>query len=150
MKNIYLNTGTINEVFNLFKDIVNASKPFFKTGERINSLKEFNGGEIAPGTQVTSKEELAEYVRNVSSTVWHPVGTCKMGIDEMAVVDPELRVYGIEKLRVADASIMPTITTGNTNAASIMIGEKAADMILKMFSQGEKNNADHTRVEYQS
>ncbi len=113
-------------------------------------MKHFNDGEIAPGVQVTSKEELADYVRNVSSTVWHPVGTCKMGIDEMAVVDPELRVYGIEKLRVADASIMPTITAGNTNAASIMIGEKAADMILKTFPQGEKNNADRTRVEYQS
>jgi len=96
-----------------------------------NAMKPFNGGEIAPGNQVRSKSELAEYVRNVSSTVWHPVGTCKMGIDEMAVVDPELKVHGIAGLRVADASIMPTITSGNTNAATIMIGEKIAELILQ-------------------
>ena len=61
---------------------------------------------------------------------YHPVGTCKMGIDDLTVVDPELRVHGIANLRVADASIMPTITTGNTNAPSMMIGERAAELIL--------------------
>jgi choline dehydrogenase len=61
--------------------------------------------------------------------MWHPVGTCKMGTDPMAVVDTELRVYGVEGLRVVDASIVPTITTGNTDAPTIMIGEKAADLI---------------------
>jgi len=94
------------------------------------AMARFNGGELAPGEQVKSKEALEDYVRSVSSTVWHPVGTCKMGIDNMAVVNPELKVYGIEGLRVADASIMPTITSGNTNAATIMIGEKLADLIL--------------------
>nr|WP_242050717.1 GMC oxidoreductase [Oculatella sp. FACHB-28] len=90
---------------------------------------EFRGVEIAPGAEVQSDEALEAYIRNNGSTVWHPVGTCKMGIDPMAVVDPELRVYGVEGLRVVDASIMPTITSGNTNAPTIMIGEKAADFI---------------------
>lgn len=90
---------------------------------------EFRGEEVAPGATVTSDEALQAYVRNVVSTVWHPVGTCKMGTDPMAVVDAQLRVQGVEGLRVADASIMPTITTGNTNAPTIMIGEKAADLV---------------------
>lgn len=78
---------------------------------------------------ITSDEQLLEDIRSRADTVYHPVGTCKMGTDEMAVVDPQLRVHGIEGLRVADASIMPTLIGGNTNAPSIMIGEKAADMI---------------------
>jgi choline dehydrogenase len=90
---------------------------------------EFRGQEIAPGAEVQSDKALEAYIRNNCSTVWHPVGTCKMGIDPMAVVDPELRVHGVEGLRVVDASVMPTITTGNTNAPTIMIGEKAADLI---------------------
>jgi choline dehydrogenase len=69
-------------------------------------------------------------VRNAAETTYHPVGTCKMGSDPMAVVDAQLRVHGITGLRIADASIMPTLTSGNTNAPSIMIGEKAADMLL--------------------
>jgi choline dehydrogenase len=68
-------------------------------------------------------------VRDNASTVWHPVGTCRMGSDRDAVVDRRLRVHGVDRLRVADASIMPTITCGNTNAATIMIGEKAAELI---------------------
>ncbi|MEG4115756.1 MULTISPECIES: GMC family oxidoreductase N-terminal domain-containing protein [unclassified Microcoleus] len=92
-------------------------------------FNEFRGEEVAPGVDVTSDEALQAYVRNVADTVWHPVGTCKMGTDPMAVVDPELRVHGVDKLRVVDASIMPSITTGNTNAPTIMIGEKAADLI---------------------
>jgi choline dehydrogenase len=90
---------------------------------------EFRGAEIAPGAEIQSDEALVAYIRNTASTTWHPVGTCKMGTDSMAVVDPELRVHGVERLRVVDASIMPTITTGNTNAPTIMIGEKAADLI---------------------
>jgi choline dehydrogenase len=78
----------------------------------------------------SSDEELILHIKTLLETVYHPVGTCKMGTDEMAVVDNELRVKGIEGLRVADASIMPRIIAGNTNAACIMIGEKAADMIL--------------------
>lgn len=93
----------------------------------------FSNGEVAPGTS-KSESELREYIRTHASTIWHPVGTCKMGRDAEAVVDPQLRVYGVEGLRVADASIMPTITSGNTNAACIAIGEKVADMILAASS----------------
>ncbi|NCR15930.1 MAG: choline dehydrogenase [Microcystis aeruginosa LL13-03] len=95
-----------------------------------STFNEFRGRELAPGSSVTSHSDLTEYIRQVSSTVWHPVGTCKMGRDRYAVVNPQLQVYGVEGLRVADASIMPTITSGNTNAPTIMIGEKAADMII--------------------
>jgi choline dehydrogenase len=93
-------------------------------------LKEMTGQEIAPGAQIQSDADLLEWVRNTAETTYHPVGTCKMGQDAMAVVDPELRVHGIEGLRVADASIMPTLTSGNTNAPCIMIGEKCAEMVL--------------------
>jgi choline dehydrogenase len=89
------------------------------------------GTEIAPGVDTRSDRELEDFVRRASSTTWHPAGTCKMGIDEPAVVDPELRVRGIDGLRVADASIMPTLVGGNTNAPTIMIAEKAADLILR-------------------
>jgi choline dehydrogenase len=94
-----------------------------------SAFDEFRGEEIAPGADKQSDAALVAYVREACDTVYHPVGTCKMGTDPMAVVDPELRVHGVEGLRVVDASIMPTITTGNTNAPTIMIGEKAADLI---------------------
>ncbi|MBW4593000.1 MAG: hypothetical protein KME46_08760 [Brasilonema angustatum HA4187-MV1] len=94
-----------------------------------SAFDEFRGEEVAPGADVTSDEALVAYIRETCNTMYHPVGTCKMGIDPMAVVDPELRVYGVEGLRVVDASIMPTLTTGNTNAPTIMISEKAADLI---------------------
>jgi choline dehydrogenase len=87
------------------------------------------GREVMPGPDVQSKVELERYLRHTASTLWHPVGTCKMGQDSLAVIDAQLRVHGIEALRVADASIMPAITSGNTNAPTIMIGEKAADLI---------------------
>lgn len=81
------------------------------------------------GARGMSDEQLMHSIRNRADTIYHPVGTCKMGVDEMAVVDPQLRVRGIEGLRVADASIMPKLIGGNTNAAAIMIGEKAADLV---------------------
>ena len=80
--------------------------------------------EIAPGPGADSDDEILDWVRSAAETTYHPVGTCKMGSDPMAVVDARLRVHGIEGLRIADASIMPTLTSGNTNAPSIMIGEK--------------------------
>jgi choline dehydrogenase len=86
--------------------------------------------EILPGPSVQSDAELLDYVYRTAETTYHPAGTCKMGSDEMAVVDDALRVRGIEGLRIADASIMPTVISGNTNAGCIMIGEKCADMVL--------------------
>lgn len=80
--------------------------------------------------KVQTDEDIRQILRDRSDTVYHPVGSCKMGVDEMAVVDPQLRVYGIQNLRVVDASIMPTVVNGNTNAPVIMIAEKAVDMIL--------------------
>ena len=85
--------------------------------------------EIAPGVAVQSDDEVDAFMRQKGTTIFHPVGTCKMGSDPAAVVDARLRVHGIEGLRVADGSIMPTLVSGNTNAPIIMIGEKAADMI---------------------
>jgi choline dehydrogenase len=82
------------------------------------------------GVDRTTDDEILDWVRNAAETTYHPVGTCKMGSDPAAVVDSQLRVHGITGLRIADASIMPTLTSGNTNAPSIMIGEKAADMLL--------------------
>lgn len=82
----------------------------------------------------TTDEEWEQHIRSRADTVYHPAGSCKMGVDDMAVVDPELRVHGVEGLRVADASIMPTVVSGNTNAPSIMIGEKCADMIKATYA----------------
>jgi choline dehydrogenase len=87
--------------------------------------------EIAPGKDRITDAEILDWVKSAAETTYHPVGTCRMGSDAMAVVDVRLRVHGIEGLRVADASIMPTLTSGNTNAPAIMIGEKAADMVLQ-------------------
>jgi choline dehydrogenase len=86
--------------------------------------------EAAPGAARTTDDEILDWIKKAAETTYHPVGTCKMGSDPMAVVDSQLRVHGIAGLRVADASIMPTLTSGNTNAPSMMIGEKAADMVL--------------------
>ena len=94
------------------------------------AMDDHRGEELTPGMEYQSEEALAQSVRENASHVYHPVGTCKMGHDNLAVVDDELKVHGIESLRVVDASVMPTIVTANTNAATIMIAEKAAGMIL--------------------
>ncbi|MGE5268127.1 MAG: GMC oxidoreductase, partial [Thiohalocapsa sp.] len=93
------------------------------------AIARYSVAETVPGPAVASEQQFAEFARSAGTNVFHPVGTCKMGTDAMAVVDPRLRVHGIAGLRVIDASVMPCVTTGNTNAPTIMIGEKGAQMI---------------------
>ena len=93
-----------------------------------DAFAEIRKREVMPGN--LSRTEMIEFIRQGATTYFHPTSTCKMGIDAESVVNPELQVYGIEGLRIADASIMPNVTTGNTNAPSVMIGEKAAEMIV--------------------
>jgi len=100
------------------------------------ALERFSPEELKPGAHVTSDEDLAKAAGDLGTTIFHPVSTCKMGQDDMAVVDERLRVHGIAGLRVVDASIMPTITSGNTNSPTIMIAEKAADMIREDRKRG--------------
>ncbi len=96
-----------------------------------DAMRPFVAEELLPGPQVRSDDELLDAARRLSQTIYHPVGTCAMGNGPQAVVDARLRVRGVERLRVADASIMPTITSGNTNAPTIMIAEKASDLVLE-------------------
>ena len=93
------------------------------------ALASLRGAELQPGDAMRTDDELAEFVRRKCSTLYHPTGTCRMGVGRDAVVDPELRVHGIVGLRVADASIFPRIPRGNTNAPAILVGEKAAAMM---------------------
>jgi choline dehydrogenase len=93
-------------------------------------LKSYIAAEINPGPQVATEDELLDHCRKAGLSLLHAAGSCRMGRGDYAVVDPRLRVRGVGNLRVVDASIMPTIVSGNTNAATIMIGEKGADMIL--------------------
>jgi choline dehydrogenase len=104
------------------------SRKIAETGPMARLLEE----EVRPGLGVASDEQLTEYLRATGATAYHPLGSCRMGNDAaQAVVDTQLRVHGIEGLRVADASVMPTIASTNTNAISIVIGERAADFILR-------------------
>jgi choline dehydrogenase-like flavoprotein len=93
-------------------------------------LAPYRGREIHPGEQVQDAAQIERFIRARAESIYHPVGSCKMGHDDMAVVDDSLRVHGIAGLRVVDASIMPTLVGGNTNAPTVMIAEKAADMML--------------------
>ena len=95
------------------------------------TFKKYQPEEYRPGVHITDDEELVKAGSEHTQTIFHPVGTCKMGSGDDSVVDCNLKVRGIENLRVIDASIMPNITSGNTNAPTIMIAEKASDMILK-------------------
>jgi choline dehydrogenase-like flavoprotein len=89
----------------------------------------FRGAEVFPGEGVVTARDLAEVVRRKAETIYHPAGTCRMGRDPDAVVDEELRVRGVERVRVADAAVMPRLIGGNTNAPTLMIAEKAADLL---------------------
>jgi choline dehydrogenase len=92
-------------------------------------LAEVVGRELFPGGEVDTNEAIAADIRRRTELLYHPVGTCRMGTGADAVVSPDLRVQGVDRLRVADASVMPTIPAGNTNAPTIMVAEKAADLI---------------------
>jgi choline dehydrogenase-like flavoprotein len=98
------------------------------------ALAKYQPVEFRPGPSITSDADLERSIGEISTTIFHPVGTAAMGQGPQAVVDDELRVHGVERLRVMDASVMPTITSGNTNAPSIMIGEKGAAMVLRAAS----------------
>lgn len=116
-----------------------------KLARRLAHAKAFDryrGEEVSPGPQVQSDEDIAAFVRKIATTVYHPVGTCKMGTDALAVVDNTLRVHGVEALRVVDVSIMPTIVHGHTNADAIMIAEKAADLI----KEAARHSAEKSEV----
>jgi choline dehydrogenase len=105
----------------------------FRIARELNAARAFDrfrGEEVDPGPRCETEEQISAYNRKIMATHYHPSGSCRMGVDAMAVVDPKLRVHGLKGLRVADASIMPRVTSGNTNAPSIMIGEKAADLVL--------------------
>ena len=95
-----------------------------------NSMKPYAGKEIGPGDHATDEEDIKEYIRSKAETAYHPSCTLKMGIDKMSVVDEKLKVHGLQNLRVADASVMPEITSGNLNAPTLMIAERASDFIL--------------------
>ena len=109
-----------------YRDAVRFTREIFAQ----QAFDDFRGAEVAPGDNVQSDDEIDNWVADSAETAYHPCGTCRMGTDAMAVVDSECRVHGIEDLRVVDSSIMPTITNGNINAPTIMIGEKGADHIL--------------------
>jgi len=99
------------------------------------SMAPFVGAEFFPGPICESDDEIDEHIRKTSITVHHPAGTCRMGVDAGSVVDPALRVRGVDGLRVVDASVMPDLTCGNINAAVIMIAEKASDLIQSRTAQ---------------
>ncbi|PCI40796.1 MAG: choline dehydrogenase [Rhodospirillaceae bacterium] len=119
------------------RDRAVAAKSIHLTREimKAPAVAQFEPEEILPGPQHISDEDLVREAGNIASTIFHPVGTCKMGYDNLSVVDARLRVHGIQGLRVVDGSIMPTITSGNTCSPIIMIAEKAADMIIQDHSQ---------------
>jgi choline dehydrogenase-like flavoprotein len=105
----------------------------FKIGRRIldaPAMAAHSKYEVQPGKAVQSNDDIIAFIRENAETIYHPVGTCRMGADEGSVVDPELRVRGIGGLRVADASIMPSLVAGNTNAPTMAIAENAAEIVL--------------------
>lgn len=106
----------------------------------------YRGQEIFPGKEVQSAQQIEQFIRRKAETIYHPAGTCKMGHDEMAVVDDTLKVRGINGLRVVDASVMPTLIGGNTNAPTVMIAEKAADLILEPEADQDSAPQEHAAI----
>ena len=94
-------------------------------------MSDLYGKELTPGKHIKTDEEFLDAARDIVQSNWHPTSTCRMGNDDLSVVDQRLRVHGLGGLRIADASIMPTVVSGNTNATCIMIGEKVSDMIIE-------------------
>jgi choline dehydrogenase len=94
------------------------------------AMRDYTLDEYKPGPSARTDDDLLEFARDSGATIFHPIGTCRMGPDAAAVVDPQLRVNGVQGLRVVDASVMPTLISGNTNWPTVMIAEKASDMIL--------------------
>jgi choline dehydrogenase len=111
------------------EDFVQAVKLTLEVLEQA-SLTPFRGARLAPAPAVQSDQEIAAWVRATTESAYHPCGTCKMGTDESSVVDPRCRVHGIDGLHVVDASIMPDEVSGNLNAPTIMMAEKASDLLL--------------------
>jgi choline dehydrogenase-like flavoprotein len=105
---------------------------------RAPALREWDPIELYPSAGIRSRDDVREYIRENATTYQHVVGTCKMGVDELAVVDPELRVYGVERLRVADASVMPAVPSGNTHAPTTMIAERASDLVRAALGASER------------
>lgn len=137
---ITLNSADPNDIMNIDPNVLSEDYDVETLVTSIKQMREIakqsaldgiRGREIYPGADVQSDADLAEYARSAVLSYHHQNGTCKMGVDDMSVVDPELKVRGIDRLRVADASIFPFVMAGNTNAPTIMVGEKAADMILQ-------------------
>mgnify|MGYP003315317658 CR=1 FL=1 len=144
----YEKRGNINEIerFQKVIDIWNNANNYLKEEEDLKqtrecikvarkilsqpALSEHAGEEVGPGLDSQSDDELNEYIRSKADTAYHPCGTCKMGVDDMSVVDQDLKVKGIENLRVIDASIIPEIPSANLNAPTLMIAEKGSDYIL--------------------
>jgi len=107
---------------------------FTRSIMQTDAMKDHIAEEMLPDPKATSDEQLLDQARNIANTIYHPTSTCRMGADENAVVDPRLRVRGVGGLRVVDASIMPEIVSGNTNAPTIMIAERASDLICRAFA----------------
>ena len=111
------------------------------TNDSLGCVGIYGAPEVIPGEDVQTDEQIWDYVRHNGGTVFHCVGTCRMGSDAGAVVDPDLRVRGVENLRVIDASVMPQITSANTNAPTLMIAEKGAASILGREAGAQKEHA---------
>ena len=117
------------------KDTIVSGMKIVRQWVNSKAMQNIRGKELAPGPDVIDDNDLLEWVKETAETTYHPVGTCKMGQDKMSVVNEELIVKSFENLRVVDASIMPTLTSGNTNAPTIMIAEKASDLILSKWTE---------------